>query len=250
MFYFDNFYGNKILKSTLLSDFDCFFTTRQFVLTPANREDLIQQAEKNRLFLKNKLNCNEIYTSKQVHSDNIAVVEEDKTFYDNTDALISSIKGSLLIMNFADCVPIILYSKNDNTGAIVHAGWRGTAANIAEKTVKKMNDLGIKSENITALIGPAIGKCCFCVDEEVFNKLVPDISNVSFYEKKDNKYYIDLKLINNSQLLRSGITNIDICDYCICCMSDIFFSYRKENGITARHSAVIKIKEDNRNVSN
>ena len=146
-------------------------------------------------------------------------------------------------MNFADCVPIILYSKLDNIGAIIHAGWKGTALEITKKTVEKLNNIGIKSENITALIGPSIGKCCFCVDEDVFNKLITDKSNVSFYEKKGNKFYIDLKLLNNSQLLNTGVKEIDICSYCTCCMSDIFFSYRKENGITARHSAVIKIKE-------
>ena len=58
----------------------------------------------------------------------------------------------------------------------------------------------------------------------------------------DIRSYIDLKLLNYSQLEEIGIKNIDICSYCTCCMSDIFFSYRKENGITARHSAVLRIK--------
>ena len=46
MFYFDNFYGKKILKSTLIENINCFFTTREFVLTPSNRDDLINEAEK------------------------------------------------------------------------------------------------------------------------------------------------------------------------------------------------------------
>ncbi|MBQ3640463.1 peptidoglycan editing factor PgeF, partial [bacterium] len=190
-------------------------------------------------------NSQEIMTVKQIHSANIEIAENGKYFYDNTDALISNIEGSLFILNFADCVPIILYSKKDNTGAIVHAGWKGTAAEIAAKTVEKMKQMGIKAENITSLIGPSIGKCCFCVDEDVFNKLIINKDNVSFYEKRDNKYYIDLKLLNKTQLINSGIKDIDVCDYCTSCMSDIFFSYRKEKGITARHSAVIKIKEGN-----
>ena len=85
MFYFDDFYGKKVLKSTFLSDFDCFFTTRDFVLTPANRLDLVELSENNRLFLKEKLNCANITTAKQIHSDNISIIDENNYFYDDTD---------------------------------------------------------------------------------------------------------------------------------------------------------------------
>ncbi|MCD7878565.1 MAG: peptidoglycan editing factor PgeF, partial [Candidatus Gastranaerophilales bacterium] len=218
------------------------------------------------------------------HSSNAAIVSEKEFFYDNTDSLISNIENTLLILNFADCVPIILYSREDNTGAIIHAGWRGTADKIAQKTVLKMkNILHINPENITALIGPSIGKCCFETDEDVFLKLIEDktqtqlhnlVSPAFFddssspknwgspfqgatqkfrsrslsrnflgqYNKHNDKYFIDLKLLNKFQLEKEGVKNIDICSYCTCCMSDIFFSYRKEQGITARHSAVLQIK--------
>ena len=244
MFYFDTFENKKVLKSTLLNDVDCFFTTREFPLTPANRDDLIEGTIKNRQLLSKSLNT-QITTAKQIHSDNIQIINREQFFYEDTDALISNIPNSLLLMNFADCVPIILYSKKDNTGAIVHAGWRGTAQKIVEKTVLKMqNELNINPKNITALIGPAIGKCCFETDKEVFDKLIKYKEETKFYEQRGQKYNIDLKLLNSSQLINNGVVNIDICDYCTCCMSDIFFSYRKENGITARHSAVIKIKEE------
>ncbi|MCD7780632.1 MAG: peptidoglycan editing factor PgeF [Candidatus Gastranaerophilales bacterium] len=245
MFYFDDFYGRKILKSDLLPEADCFFTTRDFVLTCADKKDLEEEALKNREFLKNKLSCSEITTAKQTHSSNIEVVTKNKHFYDNTDALISNVKNSLLLMNFADCVPIILYSPKYNTGAVIHAGWRGTALEIAKKTIEKIkNELNIPPVEIIALIGPAIGKCCFETDEDVFNKLVFDKNNLEIYEKKNNKYLIDLKLLNKNQLINAGVENIDTCSYCTCCMSDIFFSYRNENGKTARHSAIIKIKGD------
>ena len=245
MFYFDDFYGKKILKSTLLINLYCFFTTRDFVLTSANRTDLNEISQNNRDFLKKNLGCSEITTARQTHSDNIRITTANNYFYDDTDALISHISNSLLLMNFADCVPIILYSQKDNTGAIVHAGWRGTEKEIVKKTIIKMNkDLNISPKDITALIGPSIGKCCFETDEEVFYKLIKDKSNEHLYENKNSKYYIDLKEINNIQLKELGVENIDICDYCTCCMSDIFFSYRKEKGITARHSAIIKIKGD------
>lgn len=245
MFYFDDFYGRKILKSSLLSDYDCFFTTRDFVLTPAALTDLEEKSKHNREFLKEKLNCKEITTAIQTHSSNIQIVQNNEYLYENTDALIANSANTLLLMNFADCVPIILYSKKDNVGSIVHAGWRGTAAEIVKKTVLKLqSELNILPENITALIGPSIGKCCFETHEDVFHQLVKDENQTDLYEKKDNKYFINLKQLNNRQLIDLGVKDIDTCSYCTCCMSDIFFSYRKENGLTARHSAIVKIKGD------
>ena len=138
MFYFDNFFGKKILKSSLTGDTDCFFTTREFVLTAKDRTDLEKEAEDNRIFLTEKLNCEKIYTAEQTHSDNIQIISKDKTLYKNTDSLISNIENTILLLNYADCVPVILYSKKDNTGAVIHAGWRGTAKEISKKTAEKL----------------------------------------------------------------------------------------------------------------
>ena len=247
MFYFDDFYGKKVLRSTLLKGYECFFTTKDFLLTPAKLDELKEETDRNKEFLKKHLMCQDIITAKQVHGDNVEIVSKDCNFYDNTDALVSNIENTLMIMNFADCVPIIMYSKESNTGAIVHAGWRGTAQHIAQKTVKKMVEkLNIKPKYITALIGPSIGKCCFETDEDVFRQLIEDKTQTNLYEKRGEKYFIDLKLLNQNQLEESGIINIDVCSYCTFCMSDIFCSYRKEKGKTARHSAVVKIKGERR----
>ena len=238
MFYFDDFFGKKILKSTLLKDYNCFFTTRDFVLTSASREDLKETAQENRLFLEKKTNS-KIATAVQTHSCNVKIINENEQIYENTDGLISNIKNSLLLMNFADCAPIILYNKKENIGGIVHAGWRGTAQKIVEKAIK---DFNTNPADITALIGPSIGKCCFETHEDVFNQLIENKLETELYTKKEEKYFIDLKKINYNQLKKMGVKEIDICSYCTCCMSDIFFSYRKELGLTARHSAIVQIK--------
>ena len=238
MFYFDDFFGKKILKSTLLKDYNCFFTTRDFVLTSANREDLKEIAKGNRCFLKENTNS-KITTAVQTHSCNVKTINKNEQLYENTDGLISSIENSLLLMNFADCVPIILYNKKENIGGIVHAGWRGTAQKIVEKAIKEFNT---NPADIPALIGPAIGKCCFETHEDVFKQLIENKLETELYTQKEDKYFIDLKKINYNQLTKLGVKEIDICSYCTCCMSDIFFSYRKELGLTARHSAIVQIK--------
>lgn len=244
MLYYDVFEYKQIVKSGLLAYHDCFFTTKEFVLTAADRPDLEETAKENRKLLETTLK-GKIHTAKQVHGTHAEIVQPGKYLYENTDALISNTPGDILLMNFADCVPIILYDLTTNTGAIVHAGWRGTADEIVSKTVQKLNDeLNVRSEDIIALIGPSIGKCCFETDEDVFDKLVKDKNDTDLYDVKAGRYFPDLKMINYKQLVNSGVRKIDTCNYCTSCMSDVFFSYRKENGICGRHSAVVQIKRE------
>ena len=139
MFYFDSFLGKNVLKSSLLEGVEHFFTTREFPLSFGSREDLEEETKKNRRKLIEALKITSLKTAKQTHSDHIAIVSE-QDFYDDTDALISSIPSTAMILNFADCVPIILYSFKDNIGALVHAGWRGTEQQILGKTVHKMQN--------------------------------------------------------------------------------------------------------------
>ena len=101
---------------------------------------------------------------------------------------------------------------------------------------------GSQPKNIVALIGPAISMCCYDVGEEVLSKLkatVDDFSGLS--EVRDGRIYVDLKGINRQQLIETGVSNIDVCPYCTCCDNDMFFSYRKENATTNRHSAILKL---------
>lgn len=247
MFYFTDFFGKKVLKSNLL-DLEHFFTTRDFILTPGERAELLEETTQNRNYLCDKLNIERknLITVKQTHSDNIDVVDPETNFYNNCDSLITSIENSALILNFADCVPIILFDPQNNVASVVHAGWRGTQNEIVKKTVIKMTKtFDSRPESIIAAIGPCIGKCCFSTDKDVFEKLVSrnKINDIDLYnyDKNNDKYHIDLKLLNKIQLLDTGVVKIDICDYCTSCMSDIFFSYRKESGRTARHSAIVKL---------
>lgn len=246
MFYFEDFFGKKVLKSSILKGLDHFFTTKDFILTTGERTELEELTTQNRNYLCEKLGIKtkDLITAKQTHSDNIQIVDSEINFYDNCDSLITNIENSALILNFADCVPIILFDSKNNIASVVHAGWRGTANEIVKKTVVKMiENFNSKPEFIKAAIGPSIGKCCFSTDKEVFDKLLKRGKDKTLYNfnEKENKYYIDLKLLNKMQLLDTGLVEIDVSDYCTSCISDIFFSYRKESGKTARHSAIIKL---------
>lgn len=248
MFYFEDFFGKKVLKSSLLNELEHFFTTRDFILKAGELEDKEELAEKNREFLCEKLQINKsnLMSANQIHSNKVDIVSKKQNFYDNCDGLISNIDGTAIMVNFADCVPVILFDPVNNAASVVHAGWRGTAKKIVQEAVCLMTKkMGSKSENIRAAIGPAISETCFSVEEDVYKELVGEQlqgKEAQYnYNEQENKYYVDLKNLNKIQLLDTGVKEIDVCGYCTSCMSDIFFSYRKEAGRTARQSAVVKL---------
>ena len=61
------------------------------------------------------------------------------------------------------------------------------------------------------------------------------------FEKKEDKFFVDLKGINKQQLIECGVEKIDVCPFCTACGEKLFFSYRYENQTGYRHSAVVKI---------
>lgn len=99
-------------------------------------------------------------------------------------------------------------------------------------------NFGTNPNNIIALIGPAIGLCCYEVSEEVRDKLLSTVQNSTDLYIERN---VDLKKINARQLEENGVNKIDICPYCTSCCSDLFYSYRKENCTQNRHFAVLQL---------
>ncbi len=220
MFYFDELYGHKILRSDTLKEIDAFFTTR----------DNFNPLEYNF--------ASRVISPTQTHSDHIKTVN-DNNEYPDTDGLILSEPDTAIYLRFADCVPIIFYDQIHCVAAIAHAGWRGTAAKIAVKTVAKMClNFSTKPEDVIVLIGPAISKCCYEVSEEVKDVLLNTVKDTTGLYIGRN---IDLKQINAKQLQEIGVSKIDICPYCTSCNNDLFYSYRKENGTKERHLAVVKL---------
>jgi len=252
MFKLDEFMGKRVLKSSLIDDKGvvAFFTTRDLPLKSGERDDLIEEVEQNKKLISIGLNIPQenLFIPVQTHSDNVEIIDLKKHNYPDCDALVTNKKEIVIGLNFADCVPIIFYDPIKKAVACAHAGWRGTVAKIGPKTIEKMvKEFGSKPEDIIALIGPAIGKCCFEIGEDVKTKLLKSLDVVGIENQTDlldqcfENNHADLKQINKIQLLANGLKKIDVCEYCTSCQSELFFSYRKEKGKTARHSAVITL---------
>lgn len=215
MFYFENFNGKRVLKSDFINEVQAFFSTREG-------------------FDEKFLNAHRIIKPDQTHSDHVVIADSRKD-YPDTDGVIIRNSNDAIFMRFADCTPIIFYNPKNKMAAIAHAGWRGTVGKIAIKTVEKME---CDPKDIVAVIGPAIGLCCYEVSEDVKQQL---LSTVKLSEGLYNNRNVDLKRINARQLEEIGVKKVDICPYCTSCDNDLFFSYRKENGTSNRHFAVIKL---------
>lgn len=244
MFYFEEINGKKILKSSVLNGLQHFFTTRESVIK-TKEPDFEETVKENKKDICKFLGIEEenLIHPSQTHTSNVEIAKAGISSYPDTDGLILANSEQAVYLNFADCTPVIIYDFENKIAAVSHAGWRGTAGNIASRTVQKMKDeFGSKPKNLKSAIGPAISFCCYNVGEDVYRQLSQTVDDFSgLYEVRQGNIYVDLKGINKRQLEEAGVKEIDVCPYCTVCNNELFFSYRKENATTNRHSAVIKL---------
>ncbi|MGD0036849.1 MAG: peptidoglycan editing factor PgeF [Bacteroidota bacterium] len=172
----------------------------------------------------------------QSHSNIVCRVDAPGE-YKNCDALVTNISEVALLITIADCVPILLFDPIQNAIGAVHAGWRGTANAIVNRTIYKMQEeFKTDTENVHVFIGPSAGVCCYEVSEEVAvkfeNKIVPCGTT---------KIFVDLKKENASQLKQLGVVaeNIEISAHCTICEKHLFHSYRRDGKRAGRMMAVI-----------
>ena len=214
-----------------------FFATKEGAADgyPYNREDVFEE---------NWLEEAIPVWPKQVHKDHIEVIEQRPyrpLELEETDGMITNLRGVLLTTVHADCLPVYFFDPFKNVIGLVHAGWRGTDAGIAAKAVALMNsEFRCMPEDIYVTIGPGISKCCFEVGPEVYEQFSGNWDFIDeFAEKKGDKYYIDLKGINRRQLEDMGVpsVNIETSSHCTCCEPETFCSYRREGGTYKRMGA-------------
>lgn len=208
----------------------------------AKNLDDVNNAFKDVFTLKN------LSKNKQIHSNIVNKVDKDNIgqIIDG-DAIITNEKNVPLLILTADCVPVVLVDKVNKAVGLVHAGWRGTYGKICSETLQSMKEnYNTNTEDVVAIIGPSIGKCCYEVSYDLvekFSALLPN-ADEKIYEIRDEKYYLDLWEINTQILkefgvLKSNIINMNICTSCNC---DRFFSYRKHEKTPKRIGTFIEIK--------
>lgn len=195
-----------------------------------------------------------VVTAEQVHGDQVAAVEyshagRGAAVYQDAlpaaDALITNCQELPLMLFFADCVPVIIADPIRGVVGISHAGWKGTVARIAAKTVTKMTEqFQTSPADCIAAIGPSIGPCCYEVDAPVVEILKDNFASwesLVVPSKEKQRWQLDLWEANRVQLLEVGVKsdNIHMSQVCTACNASLFFSHRADQGKTGRLGAVI-----------
>lgn len=179
----------------------------------------------------------EVVTARQTHSVQRCAVEspdQARAAQPDCDALLTRLTGVLLAIQTADCLPVLIADTKTGSVAAIHAGWRGTAGRITERTVADlMQTHGVNPRTSIAALGPAACAECYEVGEEVIERYKKEFGYwrrllVNF--KEGGKAHLDIRAANVQQLAFCGFSedHIHVADYCTMHQNDLFFSYRKE----------------------
>jgi hypothetical protein len=185
----------------------------------------------------------------QVHGSDVLVVrdpQDPRPDDERCDALATSLKGVLLGVKTADCVPVIIGDAKSGACAAVHAGWRGTLAEIVKRALVRMNEeFGTNPSNVRAALGPAALGCCYEVGAEVvepFRAKFADADSL-FKQTRDGHALVDLHEANRRQLVEAGVAaaRVHALPLCTMCRPDLFFSYRQDRKLYGRTGRLMSV---------
>lgn len=194
-------------------------------------------------FNKINLDMNKAIFMHQVHKDNIVKIDEtNKNIYSKenpvkeTDALITNLKNVPLVIQTADCLPIILYCKESKSMAAIHCSWRGIVQKIVPKTIELMKkEYNIDARTTYGYIGAHIFQKDYEVGEEV---------SIHFRAKRiiNGKWHTDNAMESVLQMIDSGLfeENIEVSN--LNSYNEMFYSYRRDGKQIGRILTVGMIK--------
>ena len=162
--------------------------------------------------------------NRQVHSATVSEAVAGARGAE-ADGLWTSEAGLPMVALSADCLPIVVARVGGQRRlAVLHAGWRGLLAGIVESGVA-----ALAGEPLAAAIGPGIGPCCYEVGEDVSTLFDPDLTAGRM---------LDLWTAAERRLRAAGVAAITRLDLCTSCNPELFFSHRRDAGVTGRQGVV------------
>ncbi len=161
------------------------------------------------------------------------------------DAIVSNASGVLAGVKTADCVPILIGDPTTGAFAAVHAGWRGTLADVATKALERMSaEYNTQPRDVHVALGPAAGSCCYEVGTDVIDSFKNKFPNQELFSKtREDHACIDLLKSNREQLISAGVApeRINIAPLCTMCRTDLFFSYRREKSVHGKVGRLMSV---------
>src|SRR5215213_3279814 len=183
----------------------------------------------------------------QVHSNSVVAAGQQSGSLPDADIVISNCTDFAVVVQAADCVPLLIADTRTGAVAAAHAGWRGLAAGVPGTTVNALNrEFGSRPGDLLAAIGPAIGQCCYEVGDDVREAMVrafgeTDASNW-FTAGRAGKWMFDTWASAGAQLETAGVPADQIFGAGLCTAShpDAFCSYRRDGPTAGRIAAAIR----------
>jgi polyphenol oxidase len=129
-----------------------------------------------------------------------------------------------LLVLVADCYPVAM--SDGHRVAMLHCGWRPLAGGIVEKAVARFE------RPPAAAVGPGIGGCCYEVGPEVLEHF-EDVPGAA-----DGRM-LDLRKVIDDRLAAAGVTEVEHLDCCTSCHPDLYFSHRRDDGLTGRQAGIV-----------
>ncbi len=201
------------------------------------------------------IESSQLHLPYQTHENHVQVIDEDFLKQNKSaqakklhgfDALITNLPNQCIGISTADCVPILLYDPKNKAIAAVHAGWRGTCSQILKNVIEALTkNYKTNPTDLIVAIGPSISVDVYKVGLEVveaFKKENFEIEKI--FQKKSDKYHLDLWTANKIILLEAGVQleNIEISEHCTYSEHERFFSARRLGIKSGRITNGIMIK--------
>ena len=193
------------------------------------------------------LSSSSVYDVWQVHGNEVAIADAPRppeTPYRQADIILTDKPGVILLMRFADCVPILLHDPVRKVVGLAHAGWLGTVKGTVRVAVEAMqNRYHSDPGDILAAIGPSIGPDHYEVGPDVVIQVQQAFreSPEKFLTVLDGHMFFNLWEANRKHLELAGVRTTEIAGLCTACHTDDWFSHRAEKGRTGRFGAVIAL---------
>lgn len=210
-------------------------------------EDPSAQAENRRRFCRAVGLSTPVVQVRQVHGARVvdhAIVGDDT----EADAIINSRADIAVGIRTADCAPILI-AGTDPDGhphvAAVHAGWRGAVADIPGRAIAALASRGATPDRLYVAIGPTIGLKSFEVGDEVVAAATEALSGQTpkTVVNDRGRHHLDLVDLVRRLLLRAGVgeDRIDVVGGCTFEEAALYYSHRRDRGLTGRHLSAIGI---------
>jgi polyphenol oxidase len=141
--------------------------------------------------------------------------------------------GQGMLLLTADCLPIAIARRNGDRAAlaVLHVGWRGLLDGIVENGVTALGN-----GQLAAAIGPGIGPCCYEVGPNVAEPYERELGREVVPDGR-----LDLWRAAELALNRAGVEEVERTDLCTFCHPDLFFSHRRDRGITGRQGVIAAV---------